>query len=74
MTDERVPVLQVLDDMYGDKGPVSWAAKDYYKMNYATPDERKSLEREERAEFIFAACVWVAAIVGIVVTIILEVV
>ena len=32
--DERVPLEQVLDDMYGDKGVVSWAAEFYYHTEY----------------------------------------
>jgi len=33
--DGLIPLDQVLDDMYGDKGPVSWAAEDYFKTHYA---------------------------------------
>ena len=54
--DELVPLLQVLDDMYSD-GYIRYAARDYYKTHYATPEEVKSMEREEKIEFIVAATV-----------------
>lgn len=38
---DKVPIQQVLDDMYSDKGPVTWAAQDYYYTTYATPEEQK---------------------------------
>lgn len=38
---DKVPIQQVLDDMYSDKGPVTWAARDYYYTTYATPEEQK---------------------------------
>lgn len=74
MTHEKlVPLAQVLDDMYGDKGPVSWAARDYYKAHYATEEERKALDREEKVGLIFSICVWGAALVGLISVILREV-
>lgn len=37
---ELIPKLQVLDDMYADKGVVSMAARDYYYEYYANESER----------------------------------
>ena len=68
--EELVPLNQVLDDMYADRGPVSWAARDYYKTHYATPEQAKQMEREEKIDFIFASGFWVGLIVLVVISII----
>lgn len=68
--EEKVPITQVLDDMYGDKGPISWAARDYYYINYASPEERQLMDAEQKFENIFSkvfiafcALVFVAAVI-----------
>lgn len=46
---ELVPIYKVLDDMYDPNGgPVAWAARDYYYHHYATDEERKEMDREDR--------------------------
>ena len=47
-----VPIEQVLDDMYQDKGIVSKAARDYYKVHYATKEERIDMDKQERRECV----------------------
>jgi len=42
--EELIPKLQVLDDMYADKGIVSMAARDYYYEHYADESERKRMD------------------------------
>lgn len=50
-----MPLLQVLDDMYDpDGGLVSLAARDYYYQHYATADEQKKMEREEKFQMALA--------------------
>lgn len=46
--EELIPKLQVLDDMYADKGIVSMAARDYYYYeHYADESERKRMYIED---------------------------
>lgn len=52
-----VPIEQVIDDMYGDKGPISWAARDYYKTYYASDEERAKMDREDKIDWIIASTV-----------------
>ena len=55
--EELIPVLQVLDDWYADKGVVSWAARDYYYLHYADDNERKRMDKEEKIQTIIAAII-----------------
>jgi len=55
--EELIPVLQVLDDWYADKGIVSWAARDYYYLHYADDNERQHMDKEERLQTIIAAII-----------------
>lgn len=68
--EELIPVLQVLDDWYADKGIVSWAARDYYYLHYADDNERKHMDKEEKIQTIIAYVVvfgvLLLGIVGIV--------
>lgn len=69
MKEEKVPVGQVLDDMYADKGLVSWAARDYYYRNYATPEEQKRMDREDMRDTIISIIVLSSCIIGIIIPI-----
>ena len=69
MKEEKVPVGQVLDDMYADKGLVSWAARDYYYRNYATPEEQKRMDREDMRDTIISIIVLSSCIIGIIISI-----
>jgi hypothetical protein len=51
-----VPIDKVLDDMYSDKRPISWAARDYYTDHYATPWEAEQMQREDRLSLVAARC------------------
>lgn len=52
---ELVPLQQVFDDMYNpDGGLLSMAARDYYYHHYATADERKKMDREDKIKMVFA--------------------
>ena len=66
---DKVPLEQVLDDMYDPYSAVSGAARDYYYREYATEEERKAMDREDRINTIIAACllgfVVVCAVVGL---------
>ena len=70
MVDKKIPVQQVLDDMYADKGLVSWAARDYYYRNYATPEEQKRMDREDMRDTIISIIVLSACVIGIIIAII----
>lgn len=52
--EELIPVLQVLDDWYADKGIVSWAARDYYYLHYADDNKRKRMDKDEKIQTIIA--------------------
>lgn len=57
MTEEKVPLSRVLDDMYNPNGGmVSNAARDYYYVNYATEKEREEMDREDA---MLAAIGWI---------------
>ena len=66
---DKVPLEQVLDDMYDPYSAVSGAARDYYYSEYATEEERKAMDREDRINTIISACllgfVVVCAVVGL---------
>lgn len=55
--EELIPELQVLDDMYADKGIVSLAARDYYYEHYANESERKRMDREDKIQTIISAII-----------------
>lgn len=62
---EPVSVQKVLEDMYNpDGGLVALAARDYYYQNYASEEERKSMDREDKVHIaiaiIFMIVFWVA--------------
>jgi len=45
-SEDKVPLEQVLKDMYEDSG-VETAARAYYYQHYATPEERIKMDRED---------------------------
>ena len=55
--EELIPKLQVLDDMYADKGVVSMAARDYYYEHYADEAERKRMDIEDIVATIIGAII-----------------
>ena len=46
--DEELKKLQCIEAMYSDNGIVSTAARDYYYTHYATEEERKKMDKEDR--------------------------
>ena len=71
--DDLVPLDRVLDDMYQDKGIVSMAARDYYRLHYATEEEKRAMDRQDKLNTICAALIWLFLIVGSAFCIISEV-
>lgn len=59
--EELIPKLQVVDDMYADKGVVSMAARDYYYEHYADVVERKRMDIED----IVSAIIGTTVVIGI---------
>lgn len=52
---EKIPIQQVIDDMYNpDGGLVSLAARAYYYNTYATPEEQKEMDREDKVQIILS--------------------
>lgn len=45
---DLIPIEKVLDDMCSDISGVSSAARDYYRMNYATEKEKIEMDKEDR--------------------------
>lgn len=70
--EELIPKLQVLDDMYADKGVVSMAARDYYYEHYADATERKRMDIEDTVATIIGATVVISILLLYVVAIIME--
>lgn len=69
--EEKIPVLQVLDDIYNPNGgPVSWAARDYYYINYATSEVQRQMDKEEKFQTIFAFSVTIGIVLLCVVMVI----
>lgn len=67
MEDDKIPIEQVLEDMHNPNGGlVSWAARDYYYLNYASPAERKRMDREDKVQTIFAILIAICFLVIIV--------
>lgn len=68
--EELIPKLQVLDDMYADKGVVSMAARDYYYEHYADEAERKRMDIEDTVATIIGTIVVIGVlllgVVGVV--------
>jgi len=60
--DDLVPKSRVIDDMNSDNG-MAEAARDYYKSYYASPEELKQMEREDK--FTFGATILVCVVVVI---------
>jgi len=60
-----VPLEQVLNDMDGDDGAVSWAARDYYYRNYATLAQKKQMDRKEKRG-LWISCVLISAVAALV--------
>lgn len=61
--EELIPKLQVLDDMYADKGIVSMAARDYYYEHYANEAERKRMDIEDIVVTIIGVTIAIGFIV-----------
>jgi len=70
-TYDKIPIEQVLDDMNNPKGGVvSYAARDYYYLNYASPEEQKKMDREDLWQTIFAIAFGICFVVLIVAAIV----
>ena len=52
---DLIPIERVLDDMCSDTSGVSSAARDYYRMNYATEEEKIEMDKEDRIVNKFTA-------------------
>ena len=64
MDNDKIPIERVLEDMHNPNGGVvSWAARDYYYQNYATPKERKRMDREDKIQTIFAILIAICFLV-----------
>lgn len=73
--DEKVPLSKVLDDMYNsDGGLVSIAARDYYYRYYATDEERKIMDYEDKMDtiiaVIFLVCFFLMMVFAVVISLI----
>lgn len=61
--EELIPKLQVLDDIYADKGIVSMAARDYYYEHYTNESERKRMDIEDIVVIIIGVTIAIGFIV-----------
>jgi len=70
MGDEKlIPVEEVLDDMCCNPngGIIARAARDYYKLHYATPEERRMMDFEDNMGFICGVVFLVGAVLGTII-------
>lgn len=68
--EELIPKLQVLDDMYADKGIVSMAARDYYYEHYADEAERKRMDIEDKVATIIGGTIVIGMLLlGVIVVV-----
>lgn len=71
MTDEKIPICKVIDDMQNlNGGPVVWAARDYYYTNYASPEEQREMDKEDKLEAAFAFGFLFSMVAGLVLAVI----
>lgn len=67
---DLIPLDRVLNDMYSD-GIVADAARSYYYQHYATEEERKVMDREDKMHkvcaFIFVSVIAVIAVASVVI-------
>lgn len=67
---EKIPLEQVLDDMYNPKGGlVSEVARTYYYIHYATPEEQNRMDKEVKIQTLFALIVVIGLIIFVIMTI-----
>lgn len=72
--EELIPKLQVLDDMYADKGIVSMAARDYYYEHYADESERKHMDIEDKVATIIGGTIVIGMLLLGVIAVVMKVV
>jgi hypothetical protein len=67
---DKIPLEQVLNDMYNPKGGlVSEAARTYYYIHYATPEEQNRMDKEEKIQTLFALIVVIGLILFVIMAI-----
>lgn len=70
--EEKIPIEKVIDDMYNPNGGmVSEMARDYYYMNYASPEEQKWMDHEDRVHTIVAIAFMIILVLALIVAIVL---
>lgn len=71
MEKKLIHLERVIDDMYQDKGIVSLMARDYYYENYATEEEKKKMDIEDKIQtivaWLFILSIPVVGLIGLVV-------
>ncbi len=71
MEKKLIPIERVIDDMYQDKGIVSLMARDYYYENYATEEEKRKMDIEDKIQtivtWLFILSIPVVSLIGLVV-------
>jgi hypothetical protein len=70
--EDLIPIEKVLKDMKFGGGIVSEAAKDYFRIHYATEEERRLIDREDRLNTIKAMSVYAILIILLIIAIVRE--
>lgn len=70
--EELIPIERVLDDMYSEKSIVALSARDYYYVHYATNNEKRSMDREDKVVTIIGWFLFSLIPIGIIVTLLLQ--
>lgn len=68
-----IPIEEVLEDIKLGDGLVSESARAYYRIHYATEEEKRAMDRQEKLSTISAFLFYLILIALVVTVIILEV-
>ena len=63
---EKIPLDQVLKDMYDPYSAAQSSARDYYYINYATDEERQMMDREDKINTIIGISFMIFLVIAII--------
>lgn len=72
--EDLIPVKEVLEDIKRGDGIVSSAARDYYRIHYATDEEKIAMVRQDKLTTIGALLIWCFLFASFIFCIIREVI
>ena len=61
--EELISRERVLDDMFSDRGPITWAARTYFYEHYATAEQKRMMDKEDARQELLRNVIWGTIIV-----------